>query len=420
MDLKGKRLLFLGGPMQVVKAVKQAKRMGVYTIVTDIKDDAVAKAVADESLPFGVTDIDGIITWCKQYPVDGVINFGVDPAQKSNILICEALGLPHVGTLEQVEYLSNKEAFKKLCQECDVDVIQSYKEEEITEAFGDYPILIKPAQNCGSRGSSVCFNKLEADNALKKAKDASTNGKVIIEKYMGGYLDFAAEYYAVNGDIFLVKAGDRILGEIKDNLDRQAVASVSPSKFTDTYIEKVNPKVVAMLQKIGIKEGALFIQGFVDGETVRFYDPAYRFPGTTYENSLWTATNINLMEYAVSFALGKKLEATPMFPVAYKLNGKCAISLYLTAHPGIIAEFSGLDAVRKLPGVITVSAKSHVSDIVPDSGDVNQRVAEIGLLVDDDKKTIENTIIQVQSLIKVLDENGDNLLVSQVNPFTLR
>ena len=61
MEHNGKRLLFLGGPMQVVKGVEQAKRMGIYTIVTDIKADAITKKIADETLSYSVTDVDNIV-----------------------------------------------------------------------------------------------------------------------------------------------------------------------------------------------------------------------------------------------------------------------------------------------------------------------------------------------------------------------
>ncbi|MCR5781232.1 MAG: hypothetical protein K6G90_00710 [Clostridia bacterium] len=420
MDFSGKRLLFLGGPNQVIKAVEQAKKMGVYTIVTDTKEKAKAKQFADEALPFGVTDTDSIISWCRQNPVDGVLNFGVDPAQKPCIVICEALGLPHFGTLEQVEYLSNKQAFKALCLKCGVDVIRSYTEDDINAAFDDYPLLIKPAQNCGSRGGSVCYSPEAALAGIEKAKKLSANGKVIIEKYMEGYQDFTVEYCFVGGTPYLVRAADRYTGDKAYNLDRQAVATAAPSKYLDMYLSNVHGRVISMLRSIGIRDGVLFLQGFVDGDTVRFYDPAYRFPGTDYEKNLLSATGVNLMERAVSFALGSDLPAESALDDCYHLGGKCAISLFFTSRPGKIAYFDGLDEIRKIPGVVTAIQKEAVGSVIPDSGDVAQRVAEVGLVVADDKKTVEDTVLKVQSLLKVRDENGDNMLISLLDPMIFR
>jgi biotin carboxylase len=420
VNLVGKRLLFLGGPIQVLKAVEQAKKMGVYTIVTDIKENALAKSLADEALPYSVTDVESILAWCRKNPVDGVLNFGVDPAQKPNVEICEALGLPHFGTLEQVEFLSNKQAFKDLCRECGVDVIQSYTEEDISDDFTAYPLMIKPAQNCGSRGSRVCHNKEEAEQAILNARKSSLNGKIVIERYMQGCQDFSVEYYAVDGKLFLVRTQDRYIGSSAYHLERQAVGGVSPSKHTDLYLKNVHPRVVRMLERIGIANGALFMQGFVDGDTVRFYDPAYRFPGSAYEKLLYSATGVNLMEYAVSFALGAKKEAVPELNGSYRLNGKCSIMLLFTARPGVIASCSGMEEIKQMPEVVSAVLKEAVGSEIRGSGDVGQRIAEVGLLVDDDKKIIEETVLNVQSKLKVLDENGDSLLVSLVDPRLFR
>ncbi len=420
MELKGKRLLFLGGPIQVIKAVEQAKSMGVYTIVTDIKENALAKAYADESLSFSVLDVDGIVDWCRRNPVDGVLNFGVDPAQKPSILICEALGLPNFGTLEQVEYLSNKQAFKELCVKCGVDIIKSYTEEDLTDEFDEYPLLIKPAQNCGSRGGSVCRNKQEAERAIALAKEASLNGKVIIERCMQGYQDFSVEYYAVDGDIFLVRTQDRYLGSEAYKLNRQAVAGVSPSKHTEMYLKSVHPRVVEMLKSIGIENGVLTMQGFVDGNTVRFYDPSFRFPGSAYEKLLFRATGVNLMEYAVCFALGAPKKAAPAFEAAYTLNGKCSIMLLFTARPGTISKCFGMDEIKRMPEVVSAVLKEAAGNVITASGDVGQRIAEVGLLVDDDKAAIERAVLSVQEKLKVLDEHGENMLVCLADPRTFR
>lgn len=420
MGCKGKKLLFLGGPIQVIKAVEQAKKMGVYTIVTDIKDNALAKKPADEALSYSVTDVDGIVSWCRENSVDGVLNFGVDPAQKSNIVICDALGLPHFGTLEQVEYLSNKQSFKNICVECGVDVIQSYSEDDITDNFNDFPILIKPAQNCGSRGSSNCHNMQEALQGIKNAKSSSADGKVIIEKYMEGYQDFSVEYYVVDGEAFLVRTQDRYLGKKEDRLERQAVAGISPSKHSDMYLKNVHPRVVKMLKHIGVTNGVLTMQGFIDGDTVRFYDPAYRFPGSAYEKHLAAATGVNLMEYAISFALGEQKEAVPELNNAYQLNGNCSIMLLFTARAGVISECLGFEEIKKVPGVVSAVLKEGVGNVIPGSGDVSQRIAEVGLLVKDDKKTIEDAVLEVQSKFTVLDENGENMLVSLADPRKFR
>lgn len=51
---------------------------------------------------------------------------------------------------------------------------------------------------------------------------------------------------------------------------------------------------------LGIKNGPVFCQGFVDGDTVRLYDPGIRFTGNEYERILNKITGYDLMKSAIS------------------------------------------------------------------------------------------------------------------------
>ena len=74
-----KKLLILGGTAQQIKLVEAAKKMGVYTIVTDYLVDSPAKKVADEAWMLNIKDVDQIVERCKQEQVNGVICGYIDP-----------------------------------------------------------------------------------------------------------------------------------------------------------------------------------------------------------------------------------------------------------------------------------------------------------------------------------------------------
>ena len=409
-----KKLLILGGPVQAAKAVRTAKEMGIYVIVTDIDACDIVRGIADEILPFSVADIKSISSWVKEHPVDGILNFCVDLAQKPQYYLCKEFNLPCFGTLDQIEKLSNKDEFKKICIENGADIIRSYKEEDITENFKNYPLLIKPSQSSGSRGSSVCRNYHEFLLGAKLAHKETTNGQITIEDYMEGKQDFAVEYLFIDGHLFLIKTSDRYLGREEDGLNRQAIAIVSPSKYTDFYVDKIEKNVVKMLKSIGIKNGVLFMQGFVDNDTIRFYDPAYRFPGTEYENSLVKATKLDTVRYAIDFAVGNKYsQYLDDINKPYLLNNKIAISMMIAVRPGKICQYDGFDVVAKFPYVVTVSPKKKNGSIVPQTGSVLQRSAEIGLLLERDVEAISKAVNDVYQNLHILNENMEDMIISK-------
>lgn len=415
-DLRGKKLLILCGNVVHVKVVEAAKEMGVYTIVTDSLplSDAPAKAIADEALFFNVLEVDNIVNWCKQNKVDGVLNFCNDIGQRPHQEICERLNLPSYGTAEQYFALTDKNAFKKMCIEHGVDVIPQYNEKDIENNQIEYPVLVKPVDSRGSRGQAVCCSKEELLVALPIAKKESTNGQAIIEKYMVGKQDFSMSYVFKDGEAYLTRTADRFLGLAKDGLNKQSICSISPSSKTQMYIEKVHPKIVNALKALGIKNATVFMQGFIDGETVRFYDPGLRLPGAEYEKLLYKATGINLMKEMIKVALGGEIDDyNGELDNAYLLNGQISIQLLVTARAGKIKTFDGLEEIKNHQNVITVAQRYFVGETVPQTGDVKQRVCEIVILAK--KEQAKSVVEWVQSKLKVLDENGENMLVSQFN-----
>lgn len=411
----GKQLLILGGAVQCVKVVEAAKEMGVYTIVADQAENSPAKKLADQSIQLSVLDVDGLTEWINHNPVDGVLNYCIDYAQMTHQRLCERFGLACFGTFEQYRVLNEKRRFKEFCASCEVDTVPEYSIEDVKQGNVDYPILIKPSDSSGSRGISICNCEKDVKNAIDAAVCESKDRQMLIERYMGDCRDFSVTYLMAKGKAHLIRTGDRFLGDKKDGLDRQAICTMFPSSFSRTYVDKVHPKVKRMLEKLGIQNGPVFLQGFIDGETVRFYDPGIRFPGGEYDRIFQKATGIRIVQMMVAYALGGSLkECNERLASSYLLNGKRGISLCIDAGPGTIAEYD-FDRVEEMDEVIFVARKAGVGSVIPRSGDVKQRIAEVVLLVDNDLETIRNKIREVQSKIVVRNPLGESLIVSEMN-----
>ena len=85
--------------------------------------------------------------------------------------------------------------------------------------------------------------------------------------------------------------------------------------------------------------------------------------------------------------------------------------MLVSARGGTISRFDGLDEISQNPNVVTVAQRYFVGQRVPQTGDVKQRICEIVVLAD--RKDVKSTINFIQSQLVVLDENNENMLVSQ-------
>ncbi|MBQ9964073.1 MAG: ATP-grasp domain-containing protein, partial [Clostridia bacterium] len=178
MSVQGKRLLVLGGTSASLDIVKNAKQMGVYTIVTDDQKTGVAKDAADEAAFVSTTDFEGLSALIREKHVDGVFCGPSEFNIRNLLILCEREGLPCYTNTEIWNRCANKDEFKEYCREYGVDTPRQYDitadttDEELERI--DYPIILKPVDGCSSKGISVCRSKDEVREAYQKAMDAST------------------------------------------------------------------------------------------------------------------------------------------------------------------------------------------------------------------------------------------------------
>ena len=419
MTFDGKRLLILAGAGVHSKVVRAAKEMGIYTIVSDYLEDSPAKTIADEAWKINIMDVDAIVEQCKKSGVDGVLNFCIDPAQWPYLEVCDRLGLPCYATREQLEVLTDKTKFKRYCTAHQIDVIPEYSLDDIENGDVEYPVFIKPSVNRGSRGQQVCYSKETALEAYSKAAAESFNGMAICERYMGKNQDLGTAFFVIDRKPYLVKFGDRLLGREEDGLNKQVMCTRLPSTFSRTFETNVADRVKQMIRSLDVTFGPVFMQGFADGNTVRYYDPARRMPGGDYDLILKHATGFDTVKTMIHFALtGDTTVAYGDPNNCYLLNGGVALLFTFSVRPGRIDRMEGMGQLLAHPNVIYARKIVSEGTVITDSGDIQQRVAAIGAFLPE-QKDIPAFIDEVNSIFHVYDSEGEEMVVSRVNAETI-
>ncbi len=411
-DLKGKKLLLLGGASQHRKVVKTAQEMGVYVLCTDPFVDSPAKKIADKNFTYDVREIDILVELCKTEHIDGVLNLCLDPCQRPHQKICERLNFPCYGNEIQFSLLTDKRKFKNFCIENGVGVVPECNIEKLEKGDSDFdfPVIVKPVDSRGSRGQTICNDIDEIKAAMPIAQSESSNGEVLIEKYMGRDDDFMVSYLVVESEPYLTRTADRYLGKPEDGLEKVAIANISPSRFADFYISDVDPVVKKMIKNLGITNGPVFMQGFVRGGTVRFYDSGLRFPGSEYEISYKNICKIDLVKMLIEFALSGAITGNYKDINQYfELDGHYVASLYPTIRAGNIHSVVGLDEVYNLENVVDFSQRYFNGSEVFQMNDVSQRFCAVEI-VSPSINDLKRSITTVQKKLKVYNQDGRNLI----------
>lgn len=411
------KVLVLGGAQQHCKLVEAAREYGVESVVVDYIDDSPAKRLADESYRVDVRDTEHLAALCARQNVSGVVAGWLDPCQLPYRRLCERIGARCYGSEKAFAVMTDKELFKRCCESFGVGTVPFVCGEpdevlmKVPASDLSYPLFVKPVDSRGSRGQAICNDEVELRCSVRVAASESSNGRVMVERYMGDADDISVTYLFAGGEAFLERFSDRLLGRTEDGLSNVCVGTVSPSKYLGRFMEEAHERVVAMLVSLDIVDGPVFMQGFVDEEGFYFYDPGLRFPGGDYERALKEATGVDMAREMVGFSLGDPL-CKPEKDLV-RLGGKVEVIHDVCLRPGVIKAIEGVEEVEAIEGVVSVNLRYGVGDVVDIERTVRRRFAEINFLANGYAEALEKSR-QIQDLLFVGDEEGD----MKISPFS--
>lgn len=411
-SLIGKKLLILGGINAMVEVVQRAKELGVNVYVTDYLPDSPAKKVADRSFMVSTTDVANVVKLIRDEKIDGVYTGNIDSMLPFYAQICSKAGLPCYGTLEQFKLMTDKAAFKAVCRENDVPVVPEYSMTEVEQNRIQYPVIVKPVDSSGSRGITICYNADELNTGIKNALAFSRSGKLLIEKYMTGD-EVVLYYYFQNGNPVFAAMCDRYVLHQGDCRVQLPTSYVFPSRYTRSHLEHTNRLLERMFRKIGLTNGPLFLQAFIEDGIPYIYEPGYRTNGAREQYIIENTCGFSSVDMLIRFALtGSESEEDLSEKADPFIHGKCACKLSPLIGEGKIARIDGFDRLSISDYAIKTVLNNHVGDEITEHelGTLRQ-IAYRSFIVADDFNQLGEKIDGVQKMVIFRDTSGKSMML---------
>lgn len=403
-----KKLLILGANPETVSLIEKAKEMGYYTIVTDYDPHAYAKAYADESENVDAADVDALVALAKEKEVSGVVVGVAEALLPAYCQVCERLGFPAYSTIDNFQMMTRKDFFKQKCREYGIPTILEYsiaKPEEIA-----YPVIVKPVDSCSSKGIRICYNIDELKAGIEYAISFSASGKYLIEEYMCG--DEIISYYVMqDGNPVFVGMCDRYTFKQREDLVQLPTSYIYPSRHIDSYMKTTDAAVKQMIRGLGLRNGSIFFQCFVDKEgIVRMYEPGYRLNGAQEHIIISKVSGIDAKEMYINMALTGTVSSVDLEPFGNPKPVQISCKLSPLIRTGRISKILGLDQIARIPGVISINPSYRVGDEVLGRGTLKQIVCRF-FVVCKNKFELKSTIDEIQRIFHVIDTDGREMLI---------
>lgn len=416
MNFEGKKLLILGGNPETAELVKVANCMGIKTLVTSARHTDVAKRFAWKSYDVDGMDVPGLVALAKQENIDGVLVGVADILVPAYCEVCNELGFPCYATQQIVDVFAFKDVFKATCECYGIHGIPEYqldaqmKPEDVAKI--QFPVMVKPVDNGGGVGMTVCFSVEELAPAVDKALAASKQKRFIVERYM--QCDDMGMYYTFKDGVCSASCiYDRYTTDEQPGLSRVCLGGTYPSKHIEEYFSNFHENACRMFQDIGIKNGVLMLSAFYENGEFYVYDTGFRLQGEAPHLIIREIQGFDQREMLIRFALtGSEGELDLRTADDPYLRGKWAATLWVLLKKGTIAEIRGLERWEEDKRVIANAQRLFEGDAVLEEWIGNEKQVLTRLyLVCETKQALAEALKEYMAQISVLDRDGNNMVL---------
>ncbi|EMF0554452.1 ATP-grasp domain-containing protein [Enterococcus faecium] len=371
-----KRIMILGASILQLPAIEKALEMGLQVVGVDMNPEAIGLQV-EGVIPeiISTIDIPAVVEAAKRHKIDGVMTLASDMPMRTVAAVAKELDLIGI-TSDTALRVTNKAEMRKVLKEHNVSIPEFYKvsnEVEYEKAILSlqFPIIVKPADNSGSRG----IFKLESGEdieliqaAYKYSKEFSRNGDVVVEEWMEGP-EVSVETLTIDGTCHVIQITDKITTGSPHFVE---MGHTQPTRLSDSTSEQIKIVAKSANKALGITNGPSHTEIIVTKSGPKIVELGARLGGDCITTHLVTlSTGVNMVECCIRIALGEKPDITPKF-------AKGSAIRYFKQTAGVIKNIYGVEDANHMEGIQQVSITHDIGETITQ---IDSSTARMGFVI---------------------------------------
>lgn len=375
-----KKIMILGASILQLPAIIKAKDLGLKVIVVDMNPNAIGfKETGIEKEIISTIDIPLVIEAAKKHGIDGIMTLASDMPMRTVAAVAKDLNL--VGIDEETALkATNKVEMRKALKENNVPIPMFFKVSTKNDFFNavnmvknsGYKVIIKPADNSGSRGIDLIddFSPASLEKAYEYTKSYSRNGDILIEEYMEG-AEVSVETITTNGSCHVIQITDKLTTGAPYFVE---MGHSEPSQYSEEMKKRICEVAIAANRAIGIKNGPSHTEIKITKNGPKIVELGARLGGDNITTHLVPlSTGVDMVEACIKIALGEEPN------IEQKFNKGSAIR-YFESKRGTISRIDGIDESRNMRGIKQISivhaAGEEINDIKSSSDRIGFVIAQ--------------------------------------------
>lgn len=397
-------LWVIGGGVLQIPLIKEANKLGLKTIVSDLNKECVAKEYANVFAHIDIFDMDGHIEYLKKSDLNiiGVLAAGID-APETMASMNEYLGIKGV-SLETALLVKNKDQFRVKLKELGYDV-PSFEIITKDNVFNintllshiPTPLIVKPTNNSGSRDMKIFHEKNEGLNQFILNN---------LEKY--DVLLVEEMWYGEEQTVECLVDSEGIFHEgfITDRkFDFTNDFPIETGLIHPTQLNKEKQETLYALAKkvasdLNINVGAVKLDTIYTSKGPRIIELTVRHSGGfDCQFLVPLSTGKNVLKAAILSAIGKEFDPQ-LLSSKYK---KFGVTGSIWPEPGLITSIEGIKEAKQIKGVEEIFLRYNINDKIEPYINCASRVIFI-ICTADSLEQAQEYLKQAQDVIKIKTE----------------
>jgi biotin carboxylase len=353
-------LIFGVGPLQK-SLIEKCKEKGLFTVGIDPDEKAPCKDLVDVFEVVGSQDYEKTLKIAQKYKVSGIITAATDKPLVMMARITETLHLSFF-SIETAKCSTDKFLMKQKFQEFEIPCAKGFLVKDIKDDLAqlptiEYPVILKPRDNSGSRGVIYCQDYHTLQLALKETFKYTKKNNVLIEEFIEGK-EYSVEGIHYNGESHVIQITEKITTKFPYNVELGHIQPAELSNENKCAIQQLLNKIAKAL---AFDNCASHTELKINSKGIKVIETSPRLGGDFISSTLVPlSTGINMENILVDISIGKKLPQDYYLPKFNKSSG----IIYFELPEGRVNTILNLQEINQIKGIQNFSFDLKVGDTI--------------------------------------------------------
>jgi len=383
-----KSILVFGGSDYQLSLVKECKKMNLYTVVIDPNSAAEAQTYADAFEVIGGQDFEGTCGVVEKYNIDAIITAATDKPLVMMAQIAQKYKLNFYSE-ETARLCTDKFLMKQRFQEFNFPCAKGKIIEDVPSDM-NFPIVIKPTDNSGSRGVIFCNNREEVGDVIEESKQYTRKSYLVAEEVVEG-AEYSIESLHYNGKSKILQITEKIVTPLPYFIE---LGHIQPAIIEPAIRKELEELLDNVVKAFGFNNCGAHNEVKIKDGKITLIEVSPRIGGDFISSTLVNAsTGINMERALIQIVLGEEPDFSGYQPEASGI-------FFFHFNEGLIISINDIHSLLNIPEVLSYRFDLKPGDYIPKIKTGTDRYGYF-ILKAKDREELSNLRANILAAIKV-------------------